>query len=325
MAERRDYSRIRRWNLHTAMRTEATKDVRVEQFPKKNVPISPDYHPELDETPLLNEERVTHYRSLIGSANWILTLGRFDIAYALSSLSRYNMAPREGHIQALQHLFGYLKAHHDGQILIDTGEAPIRKQAIVSQGFSWAEFYEDTCEDIPSDSPKAQGNMMRLTCYVDADHARDKLTRRSVTGIILLVNNTPVTWVSKRQKTVETSTYGSELVASRIAVDLLIEWRYKLRMLGITIEDQSWLVGDNMAVILNTTLPSSSIKKKHLACNYHRVREAIAGGFITFGHIDTKLNIADMCTKPLPVNTLQGLLNMCLFRKPKTLQAATSS
>ena len=65
--------------------------------------------------------------------------------------------------------------------------------------------------------------------------------------------------------------------------------------------------------------------KKHLACNYHRVREAIAGGFITFGHIDTKLNIADMCTKPLSVTTLQTLLDMCLFRKPKTLQAATSS
>ena len=77
----------------------------VTQFPKKNVPLNPEYHPELDETPLISEERITHYRSLIGSANWILTLGRFDIAYALSSLSRYSMAPREGHIQALQHLF----------------------------------------------------------------------------------------------------------------------------------------------------------------------------------------------------------------------------
>ena len=89
-------------------------------------------------------------------------------------------------------------------------------------------------------------------------------------------------------------------------------------MLGIH-EEQSWLVGDNMAVVLNTTLPSSSIKKKHLACNYHRVREAIAGGFLTFGHIDTKLNLADMCTKPLSVGILQPLLNRCLFRKPKTL------
>ena len=60
---------------------------------------------------------------------------------------------------------------------------------------------------------------------MDADHARDKLTRRSVTGIIILLNNTPISWYSKRQKTVELSTYGSELVASRLAVEQLIVLR----------------------------------------------------------------------------------------------------
>ena len=70
--------------------------------------------------------------------------------------------------------------------------------------------------------PKQFGNIVSLTCYVDADHARDKVTRRSVTGIVLLINNTPICWIFKRQKTVETSTYGSELVAARIAIDLLV-------------------------------------------------------------------------------------------------------
>ena len=59
------------------------------------------------------------------------------------------------------------------------------------------------------------------------------------------------------------------------------------------------MVGDNMSVVLNTTLPSSSLKKKQLACNYHCVREAIAGKILQFGHIDTKDNLADICTKPL--------------------------
>ena len=57
---------------------------------------------------------------------------------------------------------------------------------------------------------------------MDSDHARDKLTRRSVMGIVLLLNNTPITWISKCQGTVETSTYGTELVATRIAVKLII-------------------------------------------------------------------------------------------------------
>jgi hypothetical protein len=77
----------------------------------------------------------------------------------------------------------------------------------------------------------------RLTTIVDADHARNQVTRRSVTGIMMLLNNTPLVWISKRQKTAETSTCGSELVAARIAIDLVIEMRYKLRLLGVRLED----------------------------------------------------------------------------------------
>ena len=95
-------------------------------------------------------------------------------------------------------------------------------------------------------------------------------------------------WISKRQKTVESSTYGSELVAARIAIDLIIEMRYKFRMLGIHLEKQTVMVGDNMSVVLNTTI-SSSLKKKHLACSYHHVREAIARKFVVFGHTSTQL------------------------------------
>ena len=141
---------------------------------------------------------------------------------------------------------------------------------------------------------------------------------------MLLINNTPILWLSKRQKTVETSTYGSELVAARIGVDMLIAMRYKLRVLGINLEDTSYMVGDNMSVVLNTTLPSSSLKKKHLACNYHRVREAIAGKIIKFGHIDTKKNLADICTKPLSNATFSALTKLYLFRLPSVLETVKS-
>ena len=74
----------------------------------------------------------------------------------------------------------------------------------------------------------------------------------------------------------ETSTYGSELVAARIGTETVIEVRYKLRMLGMGLEKTSLMVGDNMSVILNTTISSSMLKKKHNAVAYHRVRESIA-------------------------------------------------
>ena len=267
---------------------------------------------------------ITKFKSMIGSLNWILTLGRFDIAYALNTMSRYSMAPREGHMKAMVNIFGCLQSHSKGQIIIDTNEPPVRSQALKNTSYNWSEFYPDACEDIPHDMPQSRGDLATLTAFVDADHARDKVTRRSVTGVILLMNNTPIVWKSKRQKTVETSTYGSELVAARVAVELIIEWRYKLRMLGLVLEESSWLVGDNMSVVINTTLPSSSLKKKHMACNYHRVREAIAGKIIHFGHIESHQNLADICTKPLDLNTFRPLVQSYLFRKSELLTDATS-
>jgi hypothetical protein len=163
-----------------------------------------------------------------------------------------------------------------------------------------------------------------LTCYVDADHARDKLTRRSVTGIIILLNNTPISWYSKRQKTVELSTYGSELVASRLAVEQLIALRYSIIMLGCNLEPSSLMLGDNMAVVLNTTIPSSAIKKKHQACNYHKIRESIAAGFIQFAHIRSETNMADILTKPLGNIVFDNLATKYLFRNAKTTMAKSS-
>jgi hypothetical protein len=225
------------------------------------------------------------------------------------------MAPRTGHMTALQKIFGYLARHPEGMTPIDVAEAPIRKEAIVTKGQNWIEFYPDAEEDIPYDMLTPMGGEATMTVYVDADHARDQGTRRSVTGIILLVNNTPLVWISKRKKTVESySTYGSERVAARVAIDLIIEMRYKFRMLGVNMEKETLLVDDNMSVVLNTiTIPSSSLKKKHLACSYHRVSEAIAGGFVNYGHIPSISNLANIGTKPLSAPVFHRLVDPYLY------------
>ena len=152
---------------------------------------------------------------------------------------------------------------------------------------------------------------------MDADHARDKLTRRSVTGILMLLNNTPISWYSKCQKTVESSAYGSKLVASRIAVELMIAMRYFITMVGCKLEPSLLMVGDNMAVVLNTTVPSSTIKKKHHSCSYHKVRESIATGFINYARISSKENMADILTKPLSRTIFDRLATKYLFRRSK--------
>ena len=189
-------------------------------------------------------------------------------------------------------------------------------------GFNWEEFYPDAVEQIPEDMPIALGKKATITCYVNADHARDAVTQRSVTGIVLLINNTPMTWMSKRQVTVETSTYGSEMVASRIAVDLIIEFRYKLRMLGMRLEDTSVMSGDDMSVVLNTTLPSSQLKKKHQSCDYHRIREMIAAKVVKYGHVISSENVADVATKPLGRQAFHYLMKKYMFRIAPSLERA---
>lgn len=200
----------------------------------------------------------------------------------------------------------------------------MRKKVSITKGQDWIEFYPDAVEDVPSDKPEPRGELCTLTCYVDADHARDKLTRRSVTGILILLNNTPISWTFKCQKMVESSTYGSELVASRTAVELIISLRYFLSMLGSRLETSSLMVGDNMAVVLNTTIPSSALKKKHQACNYHKIRECIAAGFIEFAHIKSEDNLADLLTKPVPKVLFERISSEYLFRNSMATKDETS-
>jgi hypothetical protein len=287
-------------------------------FRKVTVPHDPLYHAELDNSKLISAKEQSKYRSLLGSANWMVTLGRFDIHFAVNTLAQYTVAPREGHLLALQRIFGYLKQHPRAMLTIDSSDPPGRKLATFHRDCDWSEFFPDAIEDIPEKSPDPYGDPVKLTVYVDADHARNNVTRRSVTGILLLINNTPIIWVSKRQRTVETSTFGSEMIAARMAIDLIIEMRYKLRCLGIRVEKRSELLGDNLSVVVNTTLPSSKIKKKHLSCQIMRIREAIAAGFVRFGHVRSEQNIADILTKPLGPSVFHRLAHPYLFRQLNT-------
>lgn len=273
-------------------------------------PMEADYHPELDEGSILNQDLHAKYRMMIGSLNWMVTLGRFDIYYATQTMARYSMAPREGHMKAMQRLFGYLKHHPKLRIEFDT-KLPDHTH-YESPKFDWFEFYGKCSEELPPNMPTPKGNPVKLTAFFDADHAGCLVTRRSTTGMLLFLNNTPIQWYSKRQATVESATYGSEMVAGRITVEFVIAMRYKLRMMGIPLLGSCILFGDNMSMITSATIPLSSLKKKHNAIGYHRIREAVAAGIATLVHVISSKNIADIFTKPLGPQVFGPLLkNFC--------------
>jgi hypothetical protein len=216
--------------------------------------MSEGYHPEVDDSPLCTEYYSAKYRSIIGCCIWIIVLGRFEIVYATSAMSRFNMLPREGHLKAVKRILSYLKTFPKGREIIDTSY-PDHSMYPVEDHSNWMELYPDASEEIPKDLPPEKGPRVRMTVYVDADHAHDLVTRRSITGILVMLNNTPIIWISKRQKTVETSNYGSELVASRVSTDLILEIRYMLRSLGMALDGPALMLGHDVSVVLNTTVP----------------------------------------------------------------------
>jgi hypothetical protein len=92
---------------------------------------------------------------------------------------------------------------------------------------------------------------------------------------------------------------AQKLVTSRIAIELILEVRYMLRSLGVALYGPALMLGDNMSVVLNTTVPSSVLKKKHNAIACHRIREAIAARIMRFAYIKSEENVSDVLTIPL--------------------------
>ena len=229
-----------------------------------------------------------------------MELGRLDIYYETAVLSQYLASPREGHLEAVYHIFAYLKKHLKFSIVFDPREVALDESAFSHVSVSeWRDFYGDVAEELPSRMPKPKGNAVTITCFVDANHAGNLVTRRSQTGILLFVQNAPIMWYSKKQNTVESSTFGSEFVALRIAKEMVVALRYKLRMFGVPINGPASILCDNQGVVKNASLPESALSKRHNAINYHSVREAVAAGIIRVGKEDGVSNLADALTKTL--------------------------
>ena len=93
--------------------------------------------------------------------------------------------------------------------------------------------------------------------FVDSDHAGDKATCRSRTGYMIFINMSMINWHTKKQATVEGAVFGAEFVAMKQGVEALRGICYKLRMMGVSIDGPSYIYGDNMSVINNTSKPES--------------------------------------------------------------------
>jgi hypothetical protein len=185
--------------------------------------------------------------------------------------------------------------------------------------FDWSRsVYGELTEVLPTDAPPPLGGYVTLTHYVDANLMHDVITGRSVTGILHLANKTPIDWYSKKQATVETATYGSEFVAARTCVEQVIDLRNTLRYLGVPVREKSYMFGDNESVVNSSMQVQAKLHKRHNMLSFHRVREAIASGMISFIHIPGTINPADILSKHWGYSQIWDQLKTVLFWKGDT-------
>ena len=146
-------------------------------------PFPVDYAPEIDTTPTLNASQATFYQTQIGVLRWCVELSQVDIITEVSELASYLAMPREGHLEAVFHLFANLEKKHNARIVFDPTYPDIDMTSF--KECNWKHYYGDVVEAIPPNAPEPRVKNVDLRMFVDSDHAGDKRTRRSRTGFIL--------------------------------------------------------------------------------------------------------------------------------------------
>ena len=125
-------------------------------------------------------------------------------------------------------MFSYLKKYHNSEMVFDPSDPAIDESEFERQDWTSSEFGHVQKEELPGNMPEPRGLGFIMRAKVDADHAADTVTRRSRTGFLVYLNSAPIYWSSKKQNSVESSSFGSEFIAMKQCCEYLRGLRYKV-------------------------------------------------------------------------------------------------
>ncbi|KAJ9566849.1 hypothetical protein OSB04_002815 [Centaurea solstitialis] len=214
---------------------------------------------------------VTLYRGMIGSLLY-LTASRPDIMYSTCLCARYQAEPKESHLTAVKRIFRYLK-----------GTPNLGLWYSKDSGFD-------------------------LTSYSDSDFAGCKIDRKSTTGGCHLLGGKLVSWTSKKQNSVSTSTAEAEYVAAGICCAQVLWLRNQLQDYDIQLSKIP-IYCDNTSAIAIANNPVLHSKTKHIEVRYHFIRDHVMNGDIELHFVPTEYQLADLFTKPLDVTRFNMLIS----------------
>ena len=187
-------------------------------------------------------------------------------------MSSHLAMPRKGHLDQVLHIFAYLRKYDNTELVYDPSDPVVEQGVFERRDWTSSEFGAVRGkEEVPPNMPEPRGLGLVMHAKVDLDHASDMITRQSRTGFLVYLNCALIYWWSKKQNSMESSSSGSEFLAMKQCCEYDCGLRYKLRMMGISCEDPTFIYGDNQSVLANTTIPDSTLKKKSQSFAYHFV------------------------------------------------------
>jgi hypothetical protein len=210
------------------------------------------------------------YKSILGQILYICITSRPDIAAAVSQVGSFAHNPGPRHWEAILQILRYLKGTTRMQLTLGGKSSDITMQAIIP------------------------------TAYSDADWAGDPDKRRSRTGTLIMVNDSPVIWSSKLQATVALSSTEAEYLALSVTSREILWLRQFLAELGFNQELPSKIYEDNKSCQTIANSPKQHKGVKHVDIRYHFFKDHIAKKDIEIVKLPTDQMTADILTKQLP-------------------------
>lgn len=203
------------------------------------------------------------YCPLIGALLWVSNGTRPDVTYAVNRLSAFMSSPTDHHWKAAQRVLVYLR-------------------------------------DTSSYSITLGGNDLTLSGHSDSDWAKQREDRRSTTGFIFYLGNSPVSWKSRHQPTIALSSTEAEYMALTDAARECIWWRSIMKELGfIDSSSPKAIHYDNKGAGELAMNPCHHSRSKHIDVKHHFIRECISNSTISLSQVSTHSMLADIFTKPL--------------------------
>ena len=175
-------------------------------------------------------------------------------------LYSHNAYPRGGLFEPAFHIMSYLKGRNNLCLPLEPIYPTIDREKFKDD--DWMAFCGHVNEAISTIAPMLLGKSVDLQMMVDGNHKSGNLTRRSHNIFLIFYNKALINWLSKNQQTVESAVFGAGLVAMNHIVKTLCGLWYKLRMMGVPIEDPHYINGNNMSAIYNTLRPESVARKE---------------------------------------------------------------